>query len=59
MYYKDGKKISEEELDSSDYDLENGVNFTSAENDDHVVYAGPGPLPADAAPSTKATEATS
>ena len=59
VYYKDGKKVGEEELDSSEYDLENGVNFTSSENDDHVVYAGPGPLPADTAPATKATEAAS
>lgn len=34
VYYKGGKKVGEEALPDSSYDLENGVVFYSAENDD-------------------------
>ena len=35
IYYKDGKKVNEEELPSSSYDTENGVIFYPADTDDH------------------------
>ncbi len=65
VYYKDGKKIGEEELFSSTYDLENGVRFYTADDDSGAVYSGPGPMPKEpettAPPETteaaKATEA--
>lgn len=33
VFYKDGKKVKEEELPSSTYDLENGMTFYSADDD--------------------------
>ena len=37
VYYKDGKKVSEEELPYSSYDLEHGIVFYSAENDSRAT----------------------
>ena len=57
VYYKDGKKISEEELPYSSYDLEHGIVFHSAENDSRAVDTNVDEPNNQGAPEpTKATE---
>lgn len=37
IYYKNGKKVGEEDLPGSTYDIDNGISFYSAEGDPGVV----------------------